>query len=174
MLRNKPHESQPTSAAGFQVGVRVQTGTVYPITTATADDEKPTTSSSKPIRLHDLFIGLVRLHILIFTSSSTAVILTHTATHFVNQWRTRYTYTYTLQDVDADKNLFKFHFLTTSTYISDDEVIQGLSKKPIGEGKILLDAGGTDLQEIRCRSKEWIRKRDCGSQARFAYRVYSD
>ncbi|KAG0291193.1 hypothetical protein BGZ96_005417 [Linnemannia gamsii] len=142
---NKPHVSQPTPVAEFQVGVRAQDGTVYPVaaTTTATTDEKLAISSFTPMRLHDLFIGLAHFHILIFTSSPTASTLTHTSTHFVNQWRTRYTNTSTLQDGYADKNLFKFHFLTTSTSIStDDDAIQELFKKPIGEGKIFLDEGG--------------------------------
>lgn len=143
-MLNKPHEAQPTSVADFQVGVRAQDGTIYPITistNATADEKTATTST--PMRLHDLFIGLARFHILVFISSPTTPTLRHTVTQFVNQWRTRYTFTSALQDGYADKNLFKFHFLITSTSIpTDDEAIQEQSKKPIGEGKIFLDEGG--------------------------------
>ncbi|KAF9281145.1 hypothetical protein BGZ88_011777 [Linnemannia elongata] len=150
-MLNRPHASQPIPSADYQVGVRAQDGTIFPIlptTTSTATlstiDEKPINSTS--IRLHDLFIGLARFHILIFTSdthlltsssSSTTAALTHIATHFVTQWRTKYTYTSDLQDGYADKDLFKFHFLTTST----KEVTQELSKNPIGEGKVFLDEG---------------------------------
>ncbi|KAG0061502.1 hypothetical protein BGZ90_003557 [Linnemannia elongata] len=151
-MLNRPHASQPIPSADYQVGVRAQDGTIFPIlptTTSTATlstiDEKPINSTSIR-RLHDIFIGLARFHILIFTSdthlltsssSSTAATLTHIATHFVTQWRTKYTYTSDLQDGYADKDLFKFHFLTTST----KEVTQELSKSPIGEGRVFLDEG---------------------------------
>lgn len=146
-MLNRSHAFQPIPSADYQVGVRAQDGTIFPVLSTTTPtsttNEKPTTSTS--IRLHDLFIGLARFHILIFTSdtllltssSSTATALTHNATRFVTQWRTKYTYTSTLQDGYADKDLFKFHFLTTST----EEVIQELTKKSIGEGKVFLDEG---------------------------------
>ncbi|KAF9151381.1 hypothetical protein BG015_006740 [Linnemannia schmuckeri] len=145
---NRPHDSQPVPAADYQVGVRAQDGVISPIATTTSSitDEKSSVLTS--MRLHDLFIGLARFHILIFASdthlsSATALTLAHNATNFVNQWRAKYTYTSTLQDGYTDKDLFKFHFLITSTSasISTEKTIQSLSQRQIGEGKVFLDDG---------------------------------
>ncbi|KAF9119534.1 hypothetical protein BGW39_000237 [Mortierella sp. 14UC] len=140
-ILNRPHASQPAPLPDYQVGVRAQDGLISPLLSSSPSPS----SSSSTLRLHELFIGIARFHILVFASTTqtlTPATVAH-ATRFISQWRHKWTYASSLQDGYADKDLFKFHFLTPPcSSSSNNEVLQGLSKNEIGEGKVFLDEGG--------------------------------
>ncbi|KAG0272733.1 hypothetical protein BGZ95_011487 [Linnemannia exigua] len=145
---NRPHPSQPVPAVDYQVGVRAQDGVISPIP---QDEKDASSSTSSTLRLHQLFTGIARFHILIFTSTNVEQTLTPaTVAHtmrFITQWRHKWIYKSSLNDGYVDKDLFKFHFLTpssttTTSTFANNKVIQELSNHQIGEGKIFVDNDG--------------------------------
>ncbi|KAG0372782.1 hypothetical protein BGX24_012584 [Mortierella sp. AD032] len=144
---NRPHASQPAPEADYQVGVRAQDGVISSFP-QDVKDANPSTSST--LRLHQLFTGIARFHILVFTSTNTEQTLAPaTVAHsmrFITQWRHKWIYISSLNDGYFDKDLFKLHFLTpsstTTSTFANYEVIQELSNNKIGDGKIFLDNDG--------------------------------
>ncbi|KAF9119535.1 hypothetical protein BGW39_000238 [Mortierella sp. 14UC] len=143
---NRPHNTQPAPTDDDQkVGVRAKDGILLAIhSSPSAAKEKDLQTTA---RLHDLYTGIARFHIVVFASDQ----LTTTAStndlqtlldHHIVQWRAKWTYGSTLLDGYTDKDLFKVHIITGSPESASNVSVLELSKRQIGDGKAYIDKDG--------------------------------
>ncbi|KAG0272732.1 hypothetical protein BGZ95_011486 [Linnemannia exigua] len=140
---NRPHKTQPASADDdHKVGVRAKDGMLLAINPSITTKEK---EDQTTLRLHDLFTGIARFHVVVFasdhliTTSGTKDIQTFLDRH-VAQWRAKWTYRSTLIDGYTDKDLFKVHIIAGSAPPTSNVAALELSKRRAGDGKVYVDS----------------------------------
>ncbi|KAG0372784.1 hypothetical protein BGX24_012586 [Mortierella sp. AD032] len=140
---NRPHKTQPVPTDDeLKVGVRAKDGVLHAIHSSSAAKEKDPQTT---LRVHDLFTGIARFHILVFASdhliaaSGTKDIQTLLDRH-VAQWRSKWTYKSTLIDGYTDKDLFKVHIIAGSAPPTSNVTVLELSKRQVGDGKVYVDS----------------------------------
>ncbi|KAF9099756.1 hypothetical protein BGX23_012150 [Mortierella sp. AD031] len=144
---NRPHETQPEPAADYQVGVRADDGILLAIHSSSTTGVTKERYPQPTFRLHGLFTGVARFHILVFasdqltTTSGAKDIETRLDRH-VAQWRSKWTYSSALQDGYTDKDLFKVHVIAGSAESAANVAVLEMSKRKGGEGRVFIDFKG--------------------------------
>ncbi|OAQ33059.1 hypothetical protein K457DRAFT_153102 [Linnemannia elongata AG-77] len=150
---NRPHKTQPEPKGDYKVGVRAKDGILLPFySSSLATDAKEKNDPQPTLRLHSLFTGIARFHILVFASdalnTSGAKEISTLLDRHVSQWQSKYTYASTLQDGYADKDLFKVHVIAgPSSTASSSPAILEMSKRGVGKGKVFVDKAGQTHQK---------------------------
>jgi len=147
---NRPHETQPEPEADYKVGIRAKDGILLPFySTSLATDTKDKKDPEPTLRLHSLFTGVARFHIVVFAShqlTTGSKELSTVLDRHVTQWRSKWTYDSVLHDGYADKDLFKVHIIagppSSSSYDASNTTLLGLSKREVGMGKVYIDNDG--------------------------------
>ncbi|KAG0272731.1 hypothetical protein BGZ95_011485 [Linnemannia exigua] len=139
---NRPHKTQPVPTNDeFKVGIRAKDGAIAIHSSSASMEKEPQTT----LRLHDLFTGIARFHVVVFasdhliTTSGTKDIQTFLDRH-VAQWRAKWTYRSTLIDGYTDKDLFKVHIIAGSAPPTSNVAALELSKRRAGDGKVYVDS----------------------------------
>ncbi|KAF8946343.1 hypothetical protein BGZ47_000754 [Haplosporangium gracile] len=150
---NRPHETQPEPKADYKVGIRAKDGILFPFySSSLVTDTEEKKDPQATLRLHSLFTGVARFHILVFASDHLTVgakEIPALLDHHVTQWRSKWTYSSTLQDGYADKDLFKVHVIagpSQSSSTSNTSTLLEMSKRDIGKGKVYVDKDGQTHQ----------------------------
>ncbi|KAF9151380.1 hypothetical protein BG015_006739 [Linnemannia schmuckeri] len=151
---NRPHETQPEPKADYKVGVRAKDGILLPFySSSLITDTKDKKDPQPTLRLHSLFTGVARFHILVFASdhlTADAKEISALLDRHVTQWRAKWTYSSTLNDGYADKDLFKVHVIagpSPSSSTFNTSTLLEMSKRDIGKGKVYVDKDGHTHQK---------------------------
>jgi hypothetical protein len=161
---NRSHETQPEPAAEHKVGIRAKDGILLPFysTTTTTSSSSATLSANTKdkkdpqptLRLHSLFTGVARFHILVFTSDQLTIDAKEISTlldRHVTQWRSKWPYGSTLQDGYADKDLFKVHVIasppSSASSAASNTALLEMSRREVGKGKVYIDSDGRSHKE---------------------------
>ncbi|KAF9547158.1 hypothetical protein EC957_008838 [Mortierella hygrophila] len=144
---NRPHKTQPEPKGDYKVGIRAKDGILLPFYSSFATDTKEKKDPQPTLRLHSLFTGIARFHILVLASdhltTSGAKEISTLLDRHVSQWQSKWTYGSTLRDGYTDKDLFKVHVITgPSSTTSSSPVLLEMSKRDIGKGKVFVDQAG--------------------------------
>ncbi|KAF9202510.1 hypothetical protein BGZ49_007337 [Haplosporangium sp. Z 27] len=144
--------TQPIPSVEYRVGVRAREGPLRSI--RSSSDLK---SESNQLRLYDLFKGIGRFHILVFTSdmlakqndsriknvrTTNAKELGDNIDSYTHQWRSKWTYTANMQDGHKDNNaLFKVHVISGALAFSGEDKahLDALVERDVGNGAVFLD-----------------------------------
>ncbi|KAF9933203.1 hypothetical protein FBU30_006144 [Linnemannia zychae] len=142
---NRPHETQSAPAPDYQVGVRAKDGILLPFHPLSSSKER---DPQAIMHLHSLFTGVVRFHIIVFTSDAFNITssydtkdLQQLLDQYINQWHSKFKYATPLLDGYNDKDLFKVNILVGPSDSSNNG-LEVLSKRSVGEGKLFVDING--------------------------------
>jgi hypothetical protein len=112
-------------------------------------DTKEKRDPQPTLRIHSLFAGVARFHVIVFASDQLTTGAKEISTlldRHVTQWQSKWTYNSTLQDGYADKDLFKVHVIagpqSSSSSAASSATLLEMSKREVGKGKVYIDNDG--------------------------------